>query len=132
MVSSINTTQNINFNSNDKKSAAFLHPSGSLYPSYPFNGPMIQTITKSGTFDPLKKDVAATISTPVFHFYKYRIERFNQWSSSVLQSSEYFYTSAPTFLLNSVPHGTWRFRVSAINYKGDFIFNGPMMTYTVN
>ena len=132
MVSNLNTTQNINFNSNDKKSASFLHPSGTLYPSYPYNGPMIQTITKNGTLDPLKKDVSATISTPVFHYYKYRIERFNQWSSSALQSTEYSYTSAPTFILNNVPHGTWRFRVSAVNYKGDFIFNGPMMTYTVN
>lgn len=124
--------KNYPLSSNDKKAASFLYPFGYLYPFYPYNGPMIQSITKYSTFDPLKKDIAATLSTPTYHYYRYKIERFNQWSSTVLQSTEYSNASAPTFTLNNVPHGTWRFRITALNYKGDVIINGTMMTYTVN
>ncbi len=122
MVPSIGTSTSINLSTNDAKSATFLYPAG-------YSAPQISTITQYYK-SPTTKDININMVNPTVRMYRFRVERLPPWSSTPVQTTEYTTTSNSFWLLN-VPHGTWNFRITSLNYARDASMPGITKMFTV-
>ncbi|WP_421764686.1 M57 family metalloprotease [Ekhidna sp.] len=121
MTRSIPNNETRHLSSDDAKASTYLYPAG-------YTAPKISTVTQTYRTS-YSKDVEITMSNPSVRMYRYRVERLAPWSSQVYQSAEYT-TTSNTFLLSNVPHGTWNFRITSLNYARDASMTGisKMMT----
>ena len=116
-------TAEFNLSSDDGKASTYLYPDG-------YTAPVISSITQYYATSS-SKNVKIIMSTPSpVRMYRYRADRLPPWSSTPVQSNEYVGASN-TFWLYNVPHGTWKFRITSLNYGRDATYPGNTQQVTI-
>ncbi len=122
MIPVFGTSTTIDFSSNDEEASIYLYPAG-------YSAPVISSLTQYYA-SPTTKDVKVTMSYQSVRMYRYRVERLPPWSSTPVQTNEYT-TTGSTFWLYDVPHGTWDFRITSLNYARDATMPGIKKQVTI-